>query len=319
MTNTISPVTDTGTQSPHAPGLTGVVPVLPTPFTPAGDIDTPSFDRILDHLIGLGVPGVMLPGFASEFYKLDEAEKVSQGRRAIARTSGTGTVSVLAVHGHATRHAIGEARRWIDLGADWINLLPPQYMSPQPDALADHCAAVLDAVSGTPVILQYAPTSGAGLSPDHIHRLTAEHRNLAAVKVEARPPYRFIDALQQAECPVPAFAGTGGLYLVESLRLGACGVQPGSGFVEIYQAILKAWTAGREQEADDLYARLLTYLVGWANSQESMVAIEKRIAHRRGLLDHPDCRAPHQTPHTVEDTAIERFLAEFHPYLRGTS
>ncbi len=304
---------------PGSEGIAGVVPVLPTPFTPAGEIDVVSFDRILGHLVALGVPAVMVPGFASEFYKLDEAEKHFIGTRAIERTAGTGTASVLAVHGHATRHAIREAQGWVEAGADWVNLLPPQFMSPSSDSLAEHCAAVLRAIPGTPVILQYAPTSGAGITAEAIRRLTLEHDNLAAVKVEARPPYRFIAALREATPPVPCFAGSGGLYMLESLRLGAIGVQPGSGFVEVYQEIQRAWVAGDHERAESVFARLVTYLVGWAGSQESMVAIEKRIAHRRGLIDHPTCRSPHHLPHPVEDRSVDRFLGEFADHLEGVS
>ena len=310
----------TGTRNTPEPNvLAGVVPVLPTPFTPDGEIDLESFDRILDHLVNLGVPAVMVPGFASEFYKLDEAEKFLMGTRAIEGTAGTGTASILAVHAHATRHAVREAQCWVEAGADWVNVLPPQFMSPSPESLAEHCAAVLLAVPETPVILQYAPTSGAGITADAVRRLADEHDNLAAVKVEARPPYRFIAELREAAPPIPCFAGSGGLYMLESLRLGAIGVQPGSGFVEVYQAIQRAWDAGEHERAESVFARLLTYLVGWASSQEGMVAVEKRIAQRRGLIDHSTCRAPHHLPHPIEDQSVDRFLAEFADHLEGVS
>ncbi len=304
-------------RSAQMPSISGVLPVLPTPFAADGEIDLMSFDRVVDHLVGLGVPAVMVPGFASEFYKLDEAEKHLVGTRAIQRTEGSQTIVVCALHSHATRQAVQEARRWVDAGAAWVNLLPPHFMSPSLEALEAHCASVLEAVPETPVIVQLAPVAGGGITPEVIGSLARSHANLAAVKVEARPPHRLLATLRDTLPDLACFAGTGGLYLLDSLRLGAVGVQPGSGFVEVYQEIWRAFSAADHERAGEVFARLLMYLVGWANTQESMVALEKQIAHRRGLLDDPRCRLPHHRPHPVEVEAVDRFLLEFADLLPG--
>lgn len=294
--------------------LAGVIPVLPTPFLPGGDIDRQSFARVIDHLISRGVRGVMFPGFASEFYKLDEAEKATLTADLIRQTADTGTLAVLAVQSHATRQAVTEARRLVDAGAGALNLLPPHYMSPSSEAILSHCAAVLDAVPETPVILQYAPTGTTPIPPAAIRKLAAEHSNLAAVKVESRPPYSFIAALAEEPCAVPSFAGSGGLYMLDSLRLGAIGVQPGSGFVELYQQIYSSWQSGETSRSEEVFLRLLRYLVGWANEQERMVAMEKLIMHRRGMIDNADCRTPHRSLSFVETESVDRFMTEFAEY-----
>ncbi|MGJ8720367.1 MAG: dihydrodipicolinate synthase family protein [Salinibacterium amurskyense] len=291
--------------------FSGVIPVLPTPFLPNGDVDHDSFRAVIEHLGRAEVRAVMFPGFASEFYKLSDPERRQLIREVISVAAAGGMSSIIAVQAHSTRIAIEEARDFVLQGAAAINLLPPQFMSPSAAAIIEHCSAVLAAIPETPVILQYAPTATAPISTEAIVALAFQHPNLVAVKVESRPPYGLIDALSNAESAVPCFAGSGGLFMLDSLRLGAVGVQPGSGFVEIYQAIHDAWFQGRQSEAEGIYLRLLRYLVGWANEQERMVAIEKMIAQRRGLIAHALCRTPHRELTAVEHDSVDSFMHEF--------
>lgn len=297
--------------------FSGVVPVLPTPFLPNGDVDHDSFRAVLQHVSAAGVRGVMFPGFASEFYKLSDPERQQLIHEVIDGAGRAGVSSIIAVQAHSTRIAIEEARDFVRQGAAAINLLPPQFMAPSATAIIEHCSAILAAIPETPVILQYAPTATAPISTEAIVALASQHPNLVAVKVESRPPYGLIDALSNAEKAVPCFAGSGGLFMLDSLRLGAVGVQPGSGFVEIYQGIYDAWTEGRESEARDIYLRLLHYLVGWANEQERMVAIEKTIAQRRGLIANSLCRTPHRELTAVEFDSVDRFMQEFSEFFEG--
>lgn len=295
----------------------GVIPVLPTAFGPDGGLDHPSFSKVLDHVVDLQVPAVMFPGFASEYYKLDEAEKSLLGRHVIERTRGTDTRAILAVQGHATTLAIREAQTWVDMGVDGLNLLPPHYMSPDTDAVMEHCSTVLGAVPETPVLVQIAPGGPAPITPGMIRELASAHPNLAAVKIESRPPYGFISALTGDAESIACFAGSGGLFMVDSLDCGAVGVQPGSGFVEVYQLIHRAWSAGDLDHAGSLFGRLLRYLVGWATDQERMVAIEKLILQRRGLISDATCRAPHRALSPVEVASVDRFMDEFSDELAG--
>jgi hypothetical protein len=46
------------------PIVTGVCPVLETPFTAEGEIDEASFAALVKFQVDAGVPGVMFPGFA---------------------------------------------------------------------------------------------------------------------------------------------------------------------------------------------------------------------------------------------------------------
>jgi hypothetical protein len=55
--------------------IDGIVSVIPTPFTPAEEIDWAALRSLLDFAAGADLSGVSLPAYASEFYKLSEAER----------------------------------------------------------------------------------------------------------------------------------------------------------------------------------------------------------------------------------------------------
>ena len=55
--------------------IDGIVPIVPTPFDSNEEIDFQSLRGLIDFAHAAGVCAVCLPAYASEFYKLDEAER----------------------------------------------------------------------------------------------------------------------------------------------------------------------------------------------------------------------------------------------------
>jgi dihydrodipicolinate synthase/N-acetylneuraminate lyase len=281
-------------------GLSGVSPVLPTPFTPTGALDLRSFGRVVEHTLGLGVASVMFPGFASEHFSLTDHERAALLTELLERAGET--VVIASVSDQATHAAVNRALRYADLGAGAINLLPPHFGRPPAAAVLDHLAAVLDAVAPVPVVVQYVPAeTGTELTPAELVTLRAAYPNLLAVKVECPSPGPFIRALSG----VPALVGNAGIDLPEGLRAGAVGVQPGGGFVEVYLEILRQWDAG----SVELHTSLARHLRAWAGGFRKSLAMGKAIAWRRGLIDHPHCRLPTPTVHELAE--VDRFIEEF--------
>jgi dihydrodipicolinate synthase/N-acetylneuraminate lyase len=69
--------------------LRGVVPIIPTPFRADESIDEAGLAACVRFAVRCGVGAVCLPAYASEFYKLTEAERFSRTtpRPASRRTS----------------------------------------------------------------------------------------------------------------------------------------------------------------------------------------------------------------------------------------
>jgi 4-hydroxy-tetrahydrodipicolinate synthase len=290
----------------------GVSPVLETAFTDGGLIDEAGFVRVVDHVLETGVRSVMFPGFASEFHKLTDVERHRLIELVLQRTAtAPGVTAVISVPLHATVPAVAEARWAVDGGAGALNLLPPHFLGPSAESVRAHVLAVLEAAFPVPVVLQHAPAqTGSALDAAAIAGLADAAPNLVQVKVESAPPGTFIAALAAGEPALSSVVGYAGLQLPDALRRGAVGVQPGSSFVELYQAFWQLWDSDRPA-ALELHRRMLPYLSYWMQSVELIIAAEKLVSWRRGLLDSAHCRAPARSLDEQERTMVEDFLTEF--------
>jgi 4-hydroxy-tetrahydrodipicolinate synthase len=297
--------------------VVGVCPVIETPFTNDGDVDYASFGRLVDYLAQSGVQSVMFPGFASEFYKLTDEERRILTLQLVRITRGFPHLSVIvSVPDHATRVAVRIAIDAVEAGASAINILPPYQLGPSGDAVRAHLLAILEAVAPTPVIVQYAPAqTGTTLDAPSLSRIASEAPNLRQIKVESTPPGTFITALLGQDPPLASIVGYGGVQLIDALRRGVTGVQPGCSFIELYLEIWNAWKRGDTSAAIELHGRLLPYISYWMQSVELIVSAEKRISQRRGIIFSDHCRVPARQLDQEENAMIERFFDEFEPEL----
>src|SRR2546429_22704 len=115
--------------------LCGVVPIMPTPFLADESIDRDGLARCVRLAARCGVGAVCLPAYASEFYKLTEAERLQVVETALE--AGRGQVRVLAQSNHpSARVAAALARRHEEMGADMISFaVPRQFAVPAGDLL----------------------------------------------------------------------------------------------------------------------------------------------------------------------------------------
>ena len=68
--------------------IDGIIPIIPTTFDEKDRIDWSAFERLLDFACGIDVCAVCLPAYASEFYKLSDAERreiIAKAVRAMRR------------------------------------------------------------------------------------------------------------------------------------------------------------------------------------------------------------------------------------------
>jgi dihydrodipicolinate synthase/N-acetylneuraminate lyase len=300
--------------------MRGVCPVIEVPFHADGSVDYEGFQRVLAHVLTTGVTAVVCPAFASEFYKLSDSERASLRANLLAQTSERDDVlAVVGVAQHATRLAVAEAVTAVQGGAGAINLLPPHFVSLSRAEVVGHLRTVLSEVEPTPVIIQHAPgLTGSVLGAQDLCALAEEHANLRMVKVEALPPGSFISALENCQARLPSMVGYGGVMMIDALRRGAIGVQPGCSAVEIYQKIWDLWSRGEQEAAEALHRRLLPFVSYWMQEIELIIQVEKTITKARGFIGEDHCRAPGRALDAEEQRAIRQFLSEFAEVLGPT-
>lgn len=293
---------------------TGVIPVLETPFEHDGRIDRTSFQRIVEYAAAAGADAVMYPGYASEMLKLSDAERRTLIADLLANSDTTSVI--VSIPDHGTRNAMAWAAMAAQGGASAINILPPYLLRPEKAQILDHIEAIAGEVFPLPLVLQFAPNqTGTELTATDMAALATRHSNLSAVKVEATPPGPVIAELTALAPRIATLVGYAGLYLPEALKAGAVGVQPGTSFLELYAALWRLHSGGDTVEFHDLHRRMQPYLASWMRHVELIVAVEKLISRRRGLVTSDLCRAPTFTVTAALVREVDQFLAEFRDYL----
>jgi len=160
--------------------LSGLAVALATPFTPAGEVDLPSFRKLVRHVVAGGVDTLVPLGTTGEASTLLDAERDAIIAACLEESSGR---RVIVGTGHnATRQAAAMTKRAQALGAAGALVVTPYYNKPNPDGLVAHYAAVAEAAPGFPLIAYNVPgRTGLNVTPAVLMRLW-QNPQVVAVK-----------------------------------------------------------------------------------------------------------------------------------------
>jgi 5-dehydro-4-deoxyglucarate dehydratase len=118
----------------------GLLAFPATHFTDALAFDERAYREHIDWLLGFEPAGLFAAGAAGEFFSLTLDEFARVVCAAVEQTSGR--VPVVAGCGYGTAMAKQFARAAEDAGADGLLLMPPYLVTPEPEGLVEHAAAV---------------------------------------------------------------------------------------------------------------------------------------------------------------------------------
>jgi 2-keto-3-deoxy-L-arabinonate dehydratase len=236
--------------------LSGLFPIVVTPFDQQGQVDWSSLDRLVDHLLAQGADGLGLFGNASEGYALLPEERVAMLKRIRARTPKTPLVVSSGQTGTAPAVALSKEAQ--DLGADALMVLPPYLLKPDGEGIYQYFAALSDAVS-IPIMVQDAPLMTQVAMPAALlARMAKELRNVRSAKVEAPPTAPKIGQLKPlVDDDFAIFGGLNGQFLIEEFQRGAVGTMPSSDITWLYARVWKAMQQGDFQTAWRLFVPAL--------------------------------------------------------------
>ena len=186
----------TSLSKPHA----GVVPVAPTPFTDAGELDLDGQRRVLDCMIDQGVDGICILANYSEQFLLSDAERDALVELCLAHVAGRVLVIVTCSH-FSTRIAAERARKAKAAGAAMLMLMPPYHgaaLRADESGMLQHFAKIGEV--GVPIMVQDAPLSGVQLSVPFLVRLAREVPEVRYFKLEV--PGNVADAPVDPRCAI---------------------------------------------------------------------------------------------------------------------
>lgn len=269
--------------------LTGVLPIVPTPFTAEGASDEVSLKRVAAHAVEAGAAALVYPGVASEDLYLSADER----RANLARVAevAAGKLPVIAgVNSADPAEMVEIAAMAAEAGAEGVMAMAVPAMGEETGTWFARIAAALG--EDRPIILQnlFKPR-GADLSAEQMLALAAEVPAIRYVKEEGIPSGPKVSRLVAGCGPDldGVIGGGGARYLLEELDRGAIATMPAIELLDLHVALFRAYAAHDRAEALRLYERSLPLLLIQAPYR---MRLTKLILKHRGLIDCDDVREP---------------------------
>ncbi|MFN6953455.1 MAG: dihydrodipicolinate synthase family protein [Acetobacteraceae bacterium] len=294
--------------------LTGVFPVLPTPFAPDGAVDEAAFVRLIDFAVEAGVQGVVFPGMASEVETLSPEERARLVALLGRHLAGRLPFLVGASDADPAR-AADRAREGAAAGAVAAMVMAPAAAGQDVRKHAAFFAAVAAGVPGLPLMLQNAPApNGAGLSPEAVAELCGAVPAIRFVKEETLPCGQHVTRILAATGGRldGVLGGAGARFVLDELARGASGTMPALEIADAHAALWAAWQRHDRAGARRIYTLTLPLL---ASQMVFRVRTTKEVLKRRGLLAHSAARAAGPTLDAADLAELDALLATAAPVL----
>ena len=296
--------------------LSGVLPVVQTPYHDDETIDFETLDAEIDWLFDRGASGLVV-AMVSEVLRLssEERDRLAEHVCHRARQRGPVVISVGAESGHlAERYA----RSAEEFGARAVMAIPPISVSLDETELKGYYERILRAVKISVIVQDASGYVGRPIPIDLQATLLKEHgADRVMFKPEASPLGPRLTALREATAgAAKVFEGSGGIALVDSYRRGVVGTMPGADLIDAIVALWRALEARDEPRSYRISAPL-SALVALQTSLDAFLAVEKHLLLKQGIFKNEIVRGPRSfclDPETRAevDRLFERLMRAVH-------
>jgi 2-keto-3-deoxy-L-arabinonate dehydratase len=302
--------------------IDGVVPIVPTPFLPEGSPDWSSLEKLLDFAVDGGVSAVCLPAYASEFYKLRDTERRDMVIRAVSLMQGR--LPVIGQVNHVSTAYVAETARDLEAaGASAISVAVPRMFGLPERDLLRYFDRILRAIS-IPLLIQDFNPGGPTLSLIFLQQLRRQHAHFLFLKLEEPLlAERVRQIVEGTNGELSVLEGWGGMYMLELIKAGICGVMPGLAVSDILQQVWKKARKGDQDKAYAGFVEVLPQIVYSLQSLEFFHHAEKSLLVARGVLPEALVReatltvGPDDQAHLkFLNRKVMEFLAR-HPFAAG--
>lgn len=287
------------------PRIDGIVPIVAVPFHADGRIDEHGLRRVVDFCVTNHASAVCLPAYASEYYKLSDAERLEVVRIAVSEAAGRIPVIGQANHPSAAV-AIELARQMQADGAQMISVAAPR-LFPLAEADLVRYFTRIGSELRIPLLVQDFNPGGATVGPEFARRLRAACPNFRYLKLEdpmMGPRIRAI--LEATDGEIGVLEGWGGMFMMELVPCGLCGVMPGVPLLRVLDQVYRKRRAGDAAGAYAAYQAVLPFIVFTLQHMELFLHVEKRLLKALGVID-----SAHVREATIEPDADSLEYADF--------
>jgi len=263
--------------------IDGIIPIIPTPFDESEQIDWRALEQLLDFACAIDVCAVCLPAYASEFYKLSDAERRQVIARSVEHVARRKPVIAQANAGSAIQSK-DLARFAQDAGAAAVAVATPRQFAVAERDLLRYFDRILSAID-VPLVLQDYNPGGPTASVGFITELHRQHPHFRWIKLEETLMATRVKSILDATAgEVGVLEGWGGMYLLELVPAGISGVMPSLSLADLLARTFRLVKAGNRMEAYDVFARMLPQIVYSLQNMELYHHAEKRLLAARGII-----------------------------------
>ncbi len=227
----------------------GVIVPLVTPISESGEIDKPSFKKLIRHVLDNGATGLMPTAGTGEGVGLSPRQRRSAVEICVEESQGKFPVIpgiILPGYGDC----IETAKEYKKIGADGVMLLTPYYTSLAcQDDLVDYFVKFLDHTE-IPLMIENLPSrTGINMLPETMRKLSDKSPLFVAIKECVLDPMQFTELIHLVGQKISVLCGFESMMSTAFL-LGASGgvIATANIFPQIYAKML------REAKRQDLQA-----------------------------------------------------------------
>jgi len=263
--------------------IRGIVPIVPTPFKTNQEIDWESLHALINFACASGAYALCLPAYASEFYKLSEDER----RQIIAEAVGqaSGRVPVIAqVNAYSAKQAEETALDAQRAGVEAVSVSVPRLFPLAERDIFRYFDQILNAIN-IPMVIQDFNPGGPTVSLEFIANLHRTHPHFRYIKLEEPLMASKVEAIvQKTSGEVGVLEGWGGMYMLELIPAGICGVMPSLGAADILASVFRLAEQGQKDEAYEIFQAVLPQIVFSLQNIELLHHVEKSLLVARGII-----------------------------------
>ena len=263
--------------------LNGIVPIIPTPFTVEEQVDWPSLTRLVDFACVAGACAMCLPAYASEFYKLSEGERLRLVTEAVRHTAGR--IPVFAqVNFVSVKQAVETARAAQEAGASAIATAVPRMFAFGETDLYRYFDRLLSSID-IPLLIQDVNPSGPTVTAGFVSELHRVHPHFRWIKLEEPMMSSRVTAILEAtNGEVGVLEGWGGMYMLDLIPAGICGVMSGLAVSDLLARVFQLAAQDDMVGAKKIHEAVLPQIVFSLQHMELFHHAEKRLLVARGIL-----------------------------------
>jgi dihydrodipicolinate synthase/N-acetylneuraminate lyase len=292
----------------------GIFAIPSTPFREDGEVDIPSFRRVVDFCIECGAHGLVFPVNASEFIFLSDTERIKLSEILVEENAGR-LPAIIGVAGVTEEAASKFASHAREIGADGVIAMPPYInRSSLPEEVIFNYYRSIAEAARLPVFIQnYVPPVGTDMSVRFLLRLCSEIEYVTYVKEETVPStIKLTELLKGSDGSVKGcFGGAGGRYLVEEYKRGSSGNMPGCHVTDVVVALWNALETGDDEKALFIYKEMAPLFF----FEHQLPGCYKEVLYRRGVIDCPLKRNGKMPLDDISSLYLDEILDSLRPLM----